>query len=43
MSAPVKQVLCDHLDSERDQVADPTEVTIWDDWTTAFEFGGGSR
>lgn len=40
MSAPVKQVLCDHLDSERDLVADPGPVTIADDWATAFEFGG---
>lgn len=41
MSAPVKQVLSDHLDSERDTVADPTLVTADDDWRwVGFEFGG---
>lgn len=30
MSSPVKQLILDHLDSERDQVADPTLVTIDD-------------
>ena len=41
MTAPVKQHILDHLDSERDQVADPTLVTADVDWVTAFEFAGG--
>ena len=41
MSAPVKQVVCDHdaWDGET-PAADPSPYTVDVDWSTAFEFGG---
>lgn len=41
MSAPVKQVLCDHDWTEIDgPAADPSPYTVDDDWRAGFEFGG---
>jgi hypothetical protein len=44
MSAPVKQVLCDHDWTEVEApVADPNPWLVDVDWVTAFEYVGGVR
>lgn len=41
MTAPVKQHILDHVDSERETpVADPNQWLADVDWVTAFEYGG---
>ncbi len=41
MSAPVKQVLCDHISSDLEPpVADPSRWLVDVDWSTGFEYGG---
>lgn len=40
MSSLVIQTPGDLDPVDRERVVDPTQWTIRDDWTTAFEFGG---